>query len=1103
MTGSAADLTAGITSFNTEQVAILVQAYSVSQLSAGYQNPNLLNQVIAVIDGFATDYYASPYVSPSNTGTSVTGADGYGAAGGNEVWGGRFGPLGWAIHLLLPQLQSSLDTVVNYGTGGNKTRRQAWGDMLLGSRDYGRFTRDSRTITNQSLIADENIYKANRGLLDLGNANAFTENDAQRYLKESIGLLPWLGSDLVGGGSSLKFGSNYYLVTEDGLTRKWGYAGGYSEMQTYAANFYEWTGNVDFKNQAIKMEKAIAYMRRPAIETSGSNYYRSMERVGLLAWRGVREADGYFANEIAYGDQGPWSSGMRVAGVTLDPYAIGYAKQMLADGQYFSQLVADKRYYFKSGTVNLDYRFALDVWDDYNAVKNAADSGIRLPMTDGQPDFAWADEQDGIVVIKHGTDRLWIEPYWQAKDGTGVNGIGRFEYDNGRYTQYGVLETNPQFTYSGSYYVRPNMLDVPYTTLYLPPDNPTQAYLNEKLPLAANPGDARNDSPYRGKVNFYAVRYGNYLIGINTTSDKSYELKTPVGFTSAQDLVSGQTKTGPVIVSPNSSVVLYLSEAYDAAPVPTAPLLLTAAGTATQVSLQWTAASGAATYNLKRSTISGGSYTTIASGLTGTTFTDSTVSGGRAYFYVVSASNINGESYNSMEASVTTGLPAPWLSQDIGAVTTPGSTDYIAGAMAVHGTGSDIGSTADSFQFAYRSITGDCTIIARLACETLGTAASTLNDKVGLMFRETLNSNSKNVFVFLDSSSYKARLQTRSSAGGSTTGVDGPSDITLPKWFKLQRTGNTFTGYVSSNGQSWTIVSSSTVTMNSTIYVGMAVCSRDQLQLNTSTFDNVTVNGLAVDSAPTVATSATASPNLVTLPNTTNLSVLGYDDGGVANLTYTWSATGPADVAFSANGDNAAKNTTATFTKAGNYVFQVTITDHYVQSVTSSVGVTVYSTIAGRMIFYNNSKFDAHSGYTNGDPAANLYDDSAIATDKEALLPGHTATFANYTSFSRGINGIMIDILGLANPSGLNATDFQFKVGNGAGWTTAPAACKRLCAPRRGRWRFGSSNDHLGRHRRQLHQKPMAASNGQGRRQHRPGRCGCILLWQRHRRIGQ
>jgi hypothetical protein len=58
-----------------------------------------------------------------------------------------------------------------------------------------------------------------------------------------------------------------------------------------------------------------------------------------------------------------------------------------------------------------------------------------------------------------------------------------------------------------------------------------------------------------------------------------------------------------------------------------------------------------------------------------------------------------------------------------------------------------------------------------------------------------------------------------------------------------------------------------------------------------------------------------------------------------------------------------------------------------------------------------------------------------------ALLPGGTATFANYTSYSLGINGLMVDIQRLANPGGLTAADFQFKVGNDdtpSGWTTAP-----------------------------------------------------------------
>ena len=110
------------------------------------------------------------------------------------------------------------------------------------------------------------------------------------------------------------------------------------------------------------------------------------------------------------------------------------------------------------------------------------------------------------------------------------------------------------------------------------------------------------------------------------------------------------------------------------------------------------------------------------------------------------------------------------------------------------------------------------------------------------------------------------------------------------------------------------------------------------------------VNGLAAftvtNQAPTVATAAAATPNPVT-GATCNLSVLGADDAGESNLTYTWAATGtpPAAVTFSLNGSNAAKNTQATFSKAGNYAFQVTITDAGGLTATSSVNVTVSQTL--------------------------------------------------------------------------------------------------------------------------------------------------------------
>ena len=95
---------------------------------------------------------------------------------------------------------------------------------------------------------------------------------------------------------------------------------------------------------------------------------------------------------------------------------------------------------------------------------------------------------------------------------------------------------------------------------------------------------------------------------------------------------------------------------------------------------------------------------------------------------------------------------------------------------------------------------------------------------------------------------------------------------------------------------------------------------------------------------PTVSTAASASPSPV-VGTTSALSVVATDNGGEAALTYTWAATGPAPVTFSANGNNAAKNATATFTQAGNYSVTVTIADAQLATATSTVNVTVNRTL--------------------------------------------------------------------------------------------------------------------------------------------------------------
>lgn len=95
---------------------------------------------------------------------------------------------------------------------------------------------------------------------------------------------------------------------------------------------------------------------------------------------------------------------------------------------------------------------------------------------------------------------------------------------------------------------------------------------------------------------------------------------------------------------------------------------------------------------------------------------------------------------------------------------------------------------------------------------------------------------------------------------------------------------------------------------------------------------------------PTIATPASVATSTIT-GTSVGVSVLGADDQGEASLIYSWSvASGPAPVQFSDNRTNSAKNATALFHAAGNYVLAVTITDPSGNTVTSSTSVSVVQT---------------------------------------------------------------------------------------------------------------------------------------------------------------
>jgi hypothetical protein len=216
-------------------------------------------------------------------------------------------------------------------------------------------------------------------------------------------------------------------------------------------------------------------------------------------------------------------------------------------------------------------------------------------------------------------------------------------------------------------------------------------------------------------------------------------------------------------------------------------------------------------------------------------------------------------------------------------------TEAPAGTYTMTASGTDITGTADEFHYAFKTLTGPGSIIARV-----DSLQNTHNwAKASVMIRETLEPGSAHAMACVTPGNGVA-FQGRTAADSSSFSTN-ESGITAPYWIKLERDvmGN-FTVSHSADGSDWGPVGNSVPTnipMSSSVYVGLALTSHNTALTCEAVFSNVTITGVVSQQWTNQDIGILGNdiePLYVALSNSTGASAVAIHDDSGAAATDIW-----------------------------------------------------------------------------------------------------------------------------------------------------------------------------------------------------------------------
>ncbi|HCO95926.1 MAG TPA: hypothetical protein DIU00_18645 [Phycisphaerales bacterium] len=167
-------------------------------------------------------------------------------------------------------------------------------------------------------------------------------------------------------------------------------------------------------------------------------------------------------------------------------------------------------------------------------------------------------------------------------------------------------------------------------------------------------------------------------------------------------------------------------------------------------------------------------------------------------------------------------------------------TEGPVGTYTMTGAGADIWNESDEFHYAYKTLTGTGSMVAKV--ESIDNTNAWA--KAGVMIRETLNADSKHAMMIVSASS-GVSFQRRPETGGASSSNDDPDGLTAPYWVKIERdlAGN-FSAYSSANGATWQkLGAAEPIQMGSNVYIGLVVTSHDVALTCQAVLNNVSTTG--------------------------------------------------------------------------------------------------------------------------------------------------------------------------------------------------------------------------------------------------------------------